>query len=125
MAVCPTADRRQRILGRLSLIKQYQCLFLCWLPYTAGGPQLQGSAKDGGTSGAAGGGAANGRAANGAGGAAEKDRSMYAVSPLSRCTRCRCPLLATIVCTVVQPGCGRRARCLCLPAAHMNTPRTR
>lgn len=78
--MCPTADRRQRIPGRLSLIKQYQCLFLCWLPYAAGAAQLEGGAKDGSGGGATAGSAANGRAAGGAGGAAERDRSMYAVS---------------------------------------------
>lgn len=84
VAVCPTADRRQRIPGRLSLIKQYQCLFLCWLPYAAGAAQLEGSATGGagGSGGAAAGSAASGRAASGAGGAADKDRSMYAVHPV-------------------------------------------
>ena len=34
VAVWPT--KNQRIMGRLSLIKQHQVMFLAWLPYSQG-----------------------------------------------------------------------------------------
>lgn len=73
VCVFPTASRHQRILGRLSLIKQYNCLFICWLPYAAGAVQLE-DASGAGQRGDAGGG-------NGAVESA-KDRTMYAVHPI-------------------------------------------
>lgn len=68
----PTASRRQRILGRLSLIKQYKCLFICWLPYAAGAVQVDdGSPKPAGAG-------SGSKAAEGA-----KHRTMYAVHPIA------------------------------------------
>ncbi|PRW58614.1 TBC1 domain family member 17-like [Chlorella sorokiniana] len=80
--VCMFPSPKQRIMGRLSLIKQYRCLFLCWLPYAAGASPLEDSFSTGGTNGSSNGAAAAGGDAHGGGVESAKDRTMYAVHPI-------------------------------------------
>ncbi|PSC76650.1 TBC1 domain family member 17-like [Micractinium conductrix] len=92
VCVWPAADRRgQRISGRLSLIKQSGCLFLCWLPYAGGAAEAEhgGSGVGSGSSGRQpGGGGRAGKQPGGCGRSAAGEgeggsgHSLYAVHPI-------------------------------------------
>lgn len=73
VCVFPTPSRRQRIMGRLSLIKQYNCLFICWLPYAAGAVQQDVGSGSGSSDVPSDGGSSNGSA---------QGATLYAVHPI-------------------------------------------